>query len=118
MRKQPLHQPASAQESKRHISLEGHLALMVVEAMRVPNSFSLGAFATGHGPAAGNGHVRRDIGMPHWLSSFHVPGFKAHGFIERGSEPSESAYGVIHIIPLHQRPDPCGGIVLPTEWIL
>jgi uncharacterized iron-regulated protein len=35
---------------------------------------------------AGNGHVRRDIGVPHWLSVVGVGGVQTHRFIERDSE--------------------------------
>jgi len=57
---------------------------------------------------AGNGHVRRDIGVPHWLLAVGVSDFQTHGYIERGSDTVESAYDIIHFIAPHPRPDPCG----------
>jgi uncharacterized iron-regulated protein len=64
---------------------------------------------------AGNGHVRRDIGVPHWLSVVGVTGIQTHGFIERGSDSVESAYDVIHLVAPHPRPDPCGDMIFQSK---
>ncbi len=64
---------------------------------------------------AGNGHVRRDIGVPHWLAVAGVDGIQAHGYIERNSESVESAYDVSHAIIPHQRPDPCDGLIFHSK---
>ncbi len=49
---------------------------------------------------AGNGHVRRDIGVPQWLTSAY-----SVGFVE---SISDAQYDEVHIIPSAVRPDPCG----------
>ncbi|MDZ7920565.1 ChaN family lipoprotein [Rhodoferax sp.] len=64
---------------------------------------------------AGNGHVRCDIGVPHWLSVVGVKGVQTHGFIEQGPESAELNYDVTHSITVHQRPDPCGDMVLQSK---
>jgi uncharacterized iron-regulated protein len=64
---------------------------------------------------AGNGHVRRDMGVPRWLAAVDVKSVRTHGFVEQGSALEELAYDVTHPIALHQRPDPCGALVLPSQ---
>lgn len=51
---------------------------------------------------AGNGHVRRDIGVPHWL-----PGSVSVGLLE-----GENAERYDHkvLLPAQQRPDPCAAL--------
>ena len=75
--------------------------------------------AAGSGPAwliAGNGHVRRDIGVPRLLRSA-APGRRvlAVGFLERpesGGEPASSStamFDLVVVTPRVARPDPCAG---------
>ncbi|MDH4450880.1 MAG: ChaN family lipoprotein [Rhodoferax sp.] len=67
---------------------------------------------------AGNGHIRRDIGVPHWLSVVGVGSFQTHGFIERGSKSVESTHDVTHSIVPHQCPNPCIQMVLQSKTSL
>lgn len=53
---------------------------------------------------AGNGHVRRDLGVPQWLKSAY-----AVGFVE---SVSDSQYDEVHIIPSATRADPCASFKL------
>lgn len=75
--------------------------------------------AAERGPAwliAGNGHVRRDIGVPRLLGSA-APGLRvlAVGFLERpesGGEPvsaSTAMFDIVVVTPRVARPDPCAG---------
>lgn len=52
---------------------------------------------------AGNGHVRRDIGVPQWLTSAY-----SVGFVEVQSE----VYDEVHLIPSAERIDPCASFKL------
>jgi uncharacterized iron-regulated protein len=48
---------------------------------------------------AGNGHVRRDIGVPQWLTSVHTV-----GFVE---SKNQAYFDEVHLIPTAERSDPC-----------
>lgn len=56
---------------------------------------------------AGNGHVRRDLGVPRWLP----PALQARsfvvGYLEAGSEPPEGAFDAVVVTPRAEREDPC-----------
>lgn len=54
---------------------------------------------------AGNGHVRRDIGVPHWLRRHDIASH-AVGYIER---PAQTYDASVAIPPL-QRPGACAGL--------
>jgi uncharacterized iron-regulated protein len=57
---------------------------------------------------AGNGHVRRDIGVPRWLADLAPPSLLAVGFIESGSSPlAPDQYDAVVITARASRPDPC-----------
>ena len=59
---------------------------------------------------AGNGHVRRDIGVPYWLLR---DGLAPHaiGFLEPASDPA--GFDAHRRIPAAQRADPCAGFKPP-----
>lgn len=57
---------------------------------------------------AGNGHVRRDIGVPQWLPTELRSRAWAVGRVERGD--STSAFDERHEFDPHPRPDPCAGM--------
>jgi len=59
---------------------------------------------------AGNGHVRRDIGVPYWLRRDGLAS-RAVGFLEPGSE--RRTFDEIRRIPAHARPDPCAAFKAP-----
>lgn len=60
--------------------------------------------STGAVLVAGNGHVRRDIGVPYWLRQAGLAPF-AVGFVEPGS--SADSFDETVSIPKVERPDPC-----------
>jgi uncharacterized iron-regulated protein len=60
---------------------------------------------------AGNGHVRRDRGVPPWL----LPGLPTGllwvvGFVEAGEDPEPALYDAWVQAPAVDRPDPCAGL--------
>jgi uncharacterized iron-regulated protein len=65
---------------------------------------------------AGNGHVRRDHGVPLWLAR-RQPAAKvvSVGFLERGADGSapsvaeRGVYDIVWLTPRQPRPDPCAG---------
>lgn len=54
---------------------------------------------------AGNGHVRRDIGVPRWLD-----GAEAVGLLESADA---AAYSASYVLPAQPRPDPCAALRKP-----
>jgi uncharacterized iron-regulated protein len=57
---------------------------------------------------AGDGHARRDLGVPRWLRSFRPSRVLSVGFVERGtSDPPASAFDAIVTAKPVARPDPC-----------
>ena len=66
--------------------------------------------ATGVVLIAGNGHVRKDIAVPFWLSRDGlVP--RAVGFLEPAS--NADGFDAVERIPVTERPDPCAGFKAP-----
>jgi len=57
---------------------------------------------------AGNGHVNRDIGVPHWLIA-HGNGQQlvATGYLERGNEAERAHFDSVHMVAPAEREDPC-----------
>lgn len=60
---------------------------------------------------AGNGHVRRDYGVPQLLAS-QLPGRRvlAIGFVEAGDTIPAAAYDIAWVTPAAPRSDPCEGL--------
>ena len=56
---------------------------------------------------AGNGHVRRDIGVPYWLQRLGQTQALVVGYEEAGSAVPEGRYDLLRQVPPHPRPDPC-----------
>ncbi len=66
---------------------------------------------------AGNGHVRRDLGVPRWLVMAAIsntsvePKTRVYGYVEEQhpADPADpaAAYDVTHTVAAHPRPDPC-----------
>jgi uncharacterized iron-regulated protein len=63
---------------------------------------------------AGDGHVRRDVGVPRWLA----PSTRAHsvsiGLLEAG-DPNSAAYDVVLNTPAQDRQDPCEAMRAPPS---
>jgi uncharacterized iron-regulated protein len=60
---------------------------------------------------AGNGHVRRDRGVPHYLRAAGVPAQAIHsvGFLEIGDVAAPGAFDDVVMTRPEPRPDPCEG---------
>jgi uncharacterized iron-regulated protein len=58
---------------------------------------------------AGNGHVRRDIGVPRWLERQGTPATLVVGFVERGEPAEAGRYDAVVVTAPAQRGDPCAG---------
>jgi uncharacterized iron-regulated protein len=56
---------------------------------------------------AGNGHVRRDLGVPRWLPEADQPRVFAVGYVEEGDEPPPGAFDAVVVTARAERPDPC-----------
>lgn len=56
---------------------------------------------------AGNGHVRRDIGVPFWLRQQQMLESMAVGFVESAAGSGSGVYDQVIELPLQPRPDPC-----------
>ncbi|HUP09942.1 MAG TPA: ChaN family lipoprotein [Caldimonas sp.] len=61
---------------------------------------------------AGNGHVRRDIGVPRWLGPALAPRVLSVGFVEEGGDVAREAvaYDAVVRVPPAAREDPCEGL--------
>ena len=56
---------------------------------------------------AGNGHVRRDLGVPFWLGRIGVTRLRSVGYVEVAQA---GEFDITRRIPPHSRADPCAGI--------
>lgn len=55
---------------------------------------------------AGNGHVRKDIGVARWLNQLApILTVRAEGFVEKGQH--EGRYDQVYLLDTPERPDPC-----------
>lgn len=64
---------------------------------------------------AGNGHVRRDYGVPQLLAP-QLPGRRllAVGFVEPGQAATASEYDLVWVTPAAPRDDPCEGLQIKS----
>ena len=62
---------------------------------------------------AGNGHVRRDLGVPRWLAPALLPRCLVVGYIESGPPAPPGAYDAIVTAAPFGRDDPCAGFTAP-----
>jgi uncharacterized iron-regulated protein len=63
---------------------------------------------------AGNGHVRKDVGVPRWLSAATRAKTESHGYLEAGDDTglaksgaANTAYDVVNFTAAQKRDDPC-----------
>jgi len=56
---------------------------------------------------AGNGHVRRDLGVPRWLGKYGN-GALSVGFVD--STPAPKAFDRVVTVPATERPNPCAAL--------
>jgi uncharacterized iron-regulated protein len=59
---------------------------------------------------AGNGHVRRDLGVPRWLPPELRGRTFAVGFLEEGDAAPDGAFDAVVYTPRAERPDPCAAL--------
>jgi uncharacterized iron-regulated protein len=62
---------------------------------------------------AGNGHVRRDLGVPRWLAGGAARRTLSVGLIEEGEHAPRGAYDKTVYTVRQSRPDPCEGLNHP-----
>ena len=63
---------------------------------------------------AGDGHVRRDVGVPRWLSAATRERSVSIGLLEPG-DPSAPAFDLALTTPAQARPDPCEAMRGPAK---
>ncbi|WP_280152187.1 ChaN family lipoprotein [Piscinibacter sp. XHJ-5] len=60
---------------------------------------------------AGNGHVRRDIGVPRWLDASTASRRWSVGFLERGGDtPAAASFDAVVVTAAATRDDPCAAL--------
>ena len=117
--------------AQRHLLDEGHCGLLpasalapMARAQRARDGAMAAALVAAIGrhrlPAvliAGNGHIRRDLGVPRFLASArHVGRVLTVGFVEDAQGGGEASadpsgrYDWVVGLPAHPRPDPCEGL--------
>lgn len=62
---------------------------------------------------AGNGHVRRDLGVPRWLASTLAARCLVVGYLETGPQIPPGAFDAVVLEAPVARPDPCAGFTAP-----
>jgi len=64
---------------------------------------------------AGNGHVRRDIGVPRWLAPIEPASVWTVGFVESGAaaEDGPRAFDAVVVAAAEPRGDPCAAVRAP-----
>ena len=58
----------------------------------------------------GNGHARRDIGVPRHLAAADQPRAWSIGLLEEGTEERSALFDVAFVSPEQDRPDPCAAL--------
>ena len=56
---------------------------------------------------AGNGHVRKDVGVFQWLSPDKQARTQVHGYVERVEKSDGDWFDHVHVMPTIDREDPC-----------
>ena len=56
---------------------------------------------------AGNGHVRKDVGVFQWLSPEKQARTQVHGYVERVEKNDADWFDHVHVMPTIDREDPC-----------
>jgi uncharacterized iron-regulated protein len=60
---------------------------------------------------AGDGHVRRDLGVPRWLTASTLPRVLSVGFLERGgTDPVVDEFDAVIVTKVAPRSDPCAAL--------
>lgn len=64
---------------------------------------------------AGNGHVRKDLGVPRWLTASTRAKTQVRGYVEEGDAIEPAAYDQTITVAAHPRPDPCLAFTRPPQ---
>ncbi|SHN40168.1 ChaN family lipoprotein [Rhizobacter sp. OV335] len=64
---------------------------------------------------AGNGHVRRDVGVPRWLADRTRARSRSVGYLEDTDAPPAGAYDRVVVTPAQPREDPCAAMRAPRS---
>jgi uncharacterized iron-regulated protein len=65
---------------------------------------------------AGDGHVRRDLGVPRWLRGSASARCLSVGFVEEGEAATlASAFDALAVGPAAPRDDPCARVEVPKR---
>jgi len=65
---------------------------------------------------AGNGHVRRDLGVPRWLEGSASARCLSVGFVEEGEAAALApAFDALVVAPPARRDDPCAQVEVPKR---
>ena len=62
---------------------------------------------------AGDGHVRRDLGVPRWLTVEEARRSWVVGYLEEGNEAPPGAFDAVVRVAPAERPDPCAVFTAP-----
>lgn len=114
--------PADLRNTQAEAIVEGHcgmielpLALRMSDAQVARDQFmarTVGMYPRGAVLLAGNGHVRKDIGVPRWMSPADRERSVSIGLLEP-DDPNAAAFDVVIRTPAQARPDPCEGMRAP-----
>jgi hypothetical protein len=64
---------------------------------------------------AGNGHVRRDVGVPRWLGDGTRARSRSIGYLEDTDVPPPGAYDRVVVTTPQSREDPCAAMRAPRS---
>jgi uncharacterized iron-regulated protein len=64
---------------------------------------------------AGNGHVRKDIGVYYWLGNAERARTQAHAYTEDTEAPTPALYDHTNRVEPFDRPDPCEAFTHKTQ---
>lgn len=64
---------------------------------------------------AGNGHVRKDIGVPRWLDAASQTEAYSIGLLESGTESMRKHFDLALLTLAQERPDPCAELKPPQQ---
>jgi uncharacterized iron-regulated protein len=64
---------------------------------------------------AGNGHVRKDAGVYHWLAPNERQRTQVHAYLEMPQDGDAALYDHVHAVAAVQRDDPCAALSAPAR---
>jgi len=64
---------------------------------------------------AGNGHVRKDAGVYHWLSPTERQRTQVHAYVEASQAGDAALFDQVHVVASVAREDPCAAFAAATD---